>query len=92
MDFENIKAWLDDIVDTIEHLNSLSTIGTSIIGAASVDSYLIHKGIDVVADVMGIPMEEKELESPSYFTKERRFCYRGIEFYDYTGAIPDGED
>lgn len=92
MDFENIKAWLDDIVDTIERLNGLMTLNTSIIGASHVDSYLISKGIDVVADVMGIPVEEKELENPSYFTKERRFCYRGIEFYDYTVEIPDGED
>ena len=92
MDFENIKAWLDDIVDTIEHLNSLRTLGTSIIGEASVDSYLIHKGIDVVADVMGIPVEEKELKNPSYFKKEYHFYYRGIKFYDFTKEITDGED
>lgn len=92
MDFENIKAWLDDIVDTIEHLNGLMTLNTSIIGASQVDSYLISKGIGVVADVMGIPLEEEELENTLYFTKKLCFCYRGIEFYDYTGKIPDGED
>ena len=92
MDFENIKAWLDDIVDTIEHLNNLRALGTSIIGMALVDSYLIHDGIGVVADVMGIPLEEKELKPPSYFKKEYHFYYRGIKFYDFTEEIPDGED
>lgn len=92
MYFENIKAWLNEIVDTIEHLNDIRNLNTSVLGCGNEDSYLIHKGIDIVADAMRIPIKEKKYENPYYFSTVYYFYYRGIKFYDCTGEIPDGPD
>lgn len=84
MGYEEIKQWLDNIVDAICRLNSLRRYNSDISGGAKEDSYLISKGIDVVADVMGLYLRYEDVkESALGFTKWRRFSYKGITFYDY---------
>lgn len=79
MEYENIKDWLDKLVDNRNEAIALTVHNTSIL-TTTCDSERIHlyKGIDIVADVMGLPLEEKYFndECPYMYT----FRYRDVMF------------
>lgn len=84
MEYENIKDWLDKLVDNRNEAIAL-TVHNASIWTTTCDSERIqlYKGIDIVAGFMGLQLEEKYIndEYPHMYT----FRYRDVEFVQLSG-------
>lgn len=79
MEFEKVKQWLDDLVDTYKRMNELSTYNEVISTCIYRESIQLFRCIDIVADIMGIKLEEKYTADREY-PFEYSFEYRGCKF------------
>lgn len=79
MEYYEIRKWLDDIVDTIESQQKLQYFN-SLIRTHSVGSdYYISEGLNIISDVLKIPICHKEVNS-SFANHRYSIVYRGVEF------------
>lgn len=75
-----IKAWLDEIIETIKKQNQLRDLNENIASIpASDDAYLISKGIEIVADAMGLELVY-EYKEDCEFMHRYTFEYKGVFF------------
>lgn len=82
MGYSEIKEWLDSIVDTIERQKELVVFNSEIETHRPGDYYFIYRGIEIIADQMGIPLEHSEKKDEKWRHKYS-FVYRGIEFLQF---------
>lgn len=82
MEYENVKEWLDALVDNLEQRNTLTRFNNSI-RTHKPDDYIPIEDIFLVADIMGIELKERNVENSDQFNWEYSFEYRGIKFMDY---------
>ena len=79
MKYEKIKEWLDKLVDNNVEAKQLEEFNNQISTIFADDYIHIYKGIQIIADVMGIELKERKREC-KVFPYEYFFEYRGIEF------------
>ena len=81
MEYYEVKEWLDAIVDIVRKQHQLETL-TNFIKTHSVeDSYFLHAGINIISDIMKIPISCKETKDIGIrFPYRYSFQYRGIDF------------
>lgn len=76
MEYEQVKEWLDKLVDNINQQFTLQNFNNQI-RTYTPDKYIfIHEGIDIIADVIGVELSENVTEG----TYRYSLIYRGIEF------------
>lgn len=81
MEYYEVKEWLDSIVEVIRKQHQLETLTNSIKTHRVDDNCFLHSGIQIISDVMRIPLSFKELNpNESRFPYRYSFLYRGIEF------------
>lgn len=85
MEYEVVKKWLDELVKANREANKENVLASSIRAVAAVDtSVLVLSGIDIVADVMGLELEEEPITDDSYFRYSYMFKYDGMRFVQYS--------
>lgn len=85
MEYEVVKKWLDELVKANREANKENVLTSSIRAVASVDtSVLVFGGIDIVADVMGLELEEELLTCDLGFHYSYTFRYDGMRFVQYS--------
>lgn len=84
MDYVQMKQWLDALVDNLEEKGRLVDFNNRI-RTHMPDKTIFLNGIDEVADIMGIELQERKLSEDleNRFKYEYSFMYRGIKFKDY---------
>lgn len=57
MEFETVKEWLDKLVDSYNELKNLKYCSTQIEMCGIMNHIHIYKGIEIIAEAMGIQLE-----------------------------------
>ena len=78
MEFATVKEWLDKLVDSYNELKSLKYCNTQIELCGLYDNIHIHRGIEVIADAVGIKLNVT-YDSYSDYPYRYHFMYRGYE-------------
>lgn len=91
MEYYEVKEWLDSIVDVIRKQHQLETLTNSIRTHYVDDSYYLSIGIDIVSDIMRLPLfsenrEGKDEVYPYHYWIE----YRGIKFIQFNEKPLEG--
>ena len=87
MEYEVVKKWLDELVKANRAANKENVLTSSIRVVAAVDtSVLVFSGIDIVADVMGLKLEEEILNNDMRVWFSYTFKYDGMRFVQYSGT------
>ena len=81
MEYADIKKWLDALVDNLNQRKELICFSNSIKTHKPDDSIFIED-IFVVADIMGIELNERNVGEGDRFNWEYSFNYRGVKFMD----------
>lgn len=93
MEYEVVKKWLDELVKANREANRENAITSSIRAVASVDtSVLVFDGIDIVADVMGLKLEEELITCEFGFRYSYTFRYDEMRFVQYSSRRLTGND
>ena len=99
MEYENIKEWLDTLIADVKKLKQDSVFSRQIECSYRYESAIcIPCGLEIVADKMGIELEESEIKSEYGFGYRYSFKYDGWEFVcHYSERLTrfrkeDGED
>lgn len=80
MEFEKIKAWLDEIVDIVRRERDVECFSNNISLCNAYKYYTqFYQGIDIVADVMGLDLYESQRDDEKY-RYEYSFTYKGVYF------------
>lgn len=82
MGYWEVKNWLDAIVETIQKQKQLVHLNSSIVTHEPHDYYFLSKGIEIIADVMGLNLDY-EVDESSKFPHKYGILYRGIVFQQY---------
>ena len=91
MEYEVVKKWLDGLVEANRAANKENALTSSIRAVASVDtSVLVFEGIDTVADVMGLELQEEILNNDMGVWFSYTFKYDGMRFVQYSGTRLQG--
>lgn len=77
MDFVNVKEWLDRLVAECRAIKASEFFSSQIKIHTEIDNIYVDKGIDLIADMIGVELKEK---TESTFTR-KEFEYGGINFY-----------
>ena len=84
MEYEVVKKWLDELVKANRAANKENVLTSSIRAVAAVDtSVLVFEGIDIVADVMGLKLEEEILNNDMRVWFSYTFKYDGMRFVQF---------
>lgn len=81
MEYAEVKEWLDRLVQNYNELHELQEFNTSVSICTGCDGVQLFKGIDIVADVMGFSLTEKD-EEIGQFRYRYSFMYEGVEFFE----------
>lgn len=86
MEFETVKEWLDRQIKKFKESTGTDYLTQDIYADVNTSTnILFYKGLDIVADVMGLEIKEKfvqnETPDTSYF--KYSFIYEGVEFVTY---------
>lgn len=88
MEYQEVKNYLDALIRVRDEARNIQRFNSSIeaIMAASSDIH-IYKGIEIIADVMGLKLDKKKFldRKPRYF-----FIYAGVEFFQL-GSSDDSD-
>lgn len=79
-DYIGVRAWMDKLVDMVRDYKTLKYYNNQISTCNSFDSVQIYKGIDILADVMDLPLNESETQDKEYPYNYSVF-YHGVRFY-----------
>lgn len=81
MDYENIKTWLDTLIDHLPQEQALRHFNNQIYLTSPDTDIYFRQGIDLVADIMGLELRERDISDmkikPNYVYS---FAYRGTKF------------
>ncbi len=81
-----VMEWLDRIIENMKEQKALSRFNNQIMICGSKDHIQMFKGIEIVADELGIELQSKPHAGriPPYAQKTRLFFdYRGIEVFQF---------
>lgn len=85
MEYEVVKKWLDELVKANREANKENVLTSSIRAVAAVDtSVLVFSGIDIVADAMGLELQEEILNNDMKVWFSYEFKYDGMRFVQYS--------
>lgn len=82
MEYEEIKAWLDWQVNNIKERECMSEFNGQIMVQEPDKIILVHKGIEILADVAGAELRV-ERQDHKWLPYVWQFEYRGIIFRTY---------
>lgn len=82
MEYEDIKKWLDALVDNLNQRKELVCFSNSI-RTHNPGNDIFIKDIFIVADIMGMELKERAMEDSDVFNWEYSFNYRDVKFMDY---------
>ena len=81
MDYENIKTWLDTLIDHLHQEQALEQFNNQIYLTSPDTDIYFRQGIDLVADIMGLELRERDISDmkikPNYVYS---FTYRDTKF------------
>lgn len=82
MEYQEIKDYLDNLIRVYKESRAAESFNSEIkaITVSYKEMIHIHKGIDILADVMGIPLEVEERDDAE-FRFEYSFKYRDFLFF-----------
>lgn len=78
-----IKDWLDGIVKAMDQCKSAEWLNSSVNAYVYRSVVMINRGIDIIADVMGLQLKESISVDTDRATYS--FEYKGIEFWSMYG-------
>ena len=81
MEYAEVKEWLDRLVHNYNEHHELSKLNESVSVCTTSYGIQLFKGIDIIADVMGFCITEKD-EETSQFRYNYSFMYEGVEFFE----------
>ena len=90
MQEEQIREWLDDVIDNMKDREALSEFSNQISICNPVNWVHLSKGIEIAADLLGVPLK-KELHGKGYKYK-LSFTYKGVEVMQLVGEEDAGTD
>lgn len=79
MEYEKIRDWLDKLAELQKEQQQLSFFNSQIATTCGLDDIQIHRGIEIVADVMGLSLTETFRKGYEYPYKYS-FSYEGVLF------------
>lgn len=76
MEYQEIKDWLDKLIANNREQKALQNLNSSISTVSPGDHILLYSGIDIIADVLGLPLCRKKI-----ITGDVRYTanYNGME-------------
>lgn len=77
---EDVKEWVDALIDNMEERKNLTSFNTQIQAAGVTGDIQIYKGIDVLADLFGVALEEEIYKGMEY-PYCCYFFYRNIKIF-----------
>lgn len=84
MEYEKIKAWLDALIENMEQAQCLRDFNNQLRTINTKERHIqLFKGIEIAADVMGIPLNEKKVEL-EYGRYRYSFVYNNTTFTQLT--------
>jgi hypothetical protein len=90
MEYEVVKKWLDEKVDIFLEATKRDNLTSNICIRVSIDNKISVEGINIIADVMGLKLDEEpyvyEGETFYFYT----FVYRGVVFSECMVKRLDG--
>lgn len=79
MEYQEIKDWLDRLAENRKEALSLERLNSSIETTTPSGNVHIYKGIETVADTMGLPLQQEPFYEPTKYY----FIYREVEFFQF---------
>lgn len=84
MEYAQVKEYLDDMVRDYRNAIKPRCLTNRICSSVSIDKdILVHKGLEIMADIMGLEIQEKERNVSSGLIYEYSFVYEGVKFVGY---------
>ncbi len=84
MEYVEVKEYLDGIVKDYRNVIKPRCLTNHIRAAVSIDkNILMHEGLETVADIMGLELEEEERNVSSGLVYQYSFIYDGVKFVGY---------
>lgn len=83
MEYEKVKEWLDKLIKNLKEAQENEHFNNQIIAIGPGEKIQIFRGIEIIADVMGV--ELKETRICSIYPFEYSFVYGGVEFHQLSG-------
>ena len=80
MEYEKIKEWLDLLVEDFKRNNEHADFNSQIYTCHSRDAVHMCRGIEIVANVMGLELRRKDLPYEEY-SHESYFIYNDVRFF-----------
>ena len=84
MEYEKIKEWLESLILTTNARLNLVNFNSEIKSIAIDYCVHIYKGIDIIADVMGLSLSIEQRDDNPLFPYRYSFIYKGMEFFQIT--------
>ena len=79
MEYAEVKAWMDALVDNFNERKQLCNLSSSIC-TFEPDNHVFINGIGELADIMGIPLKEEYRGEEYLFKYNYSFEYKGLIF------------
>lgn len=87
MEYAEVKEYLDGIVKDYRNVIRPRCLTNHIRAAVSIDvDVLMHEGLEIVADIMGLEIEEEKRKLSSGLVYQYSFLYEGVKFVGYEKA------
>lgn len=84
MEYAQVKEYLDDIVRDYRNVIKPRCLTNHIRSAVSIDKdILVHEGLEIIADIMGLEIQEEKRNVRSRLVYEYSFVYDGVKFVAY---------
>ena len=84
MDYAEVKDYLDGIVKDYRNVIRPRCLTNHIRATVSIDAdVLMNEGLETVADIMGLEIEEEERKMSSGLVYQYSFLYDGVKFVGY---------
>ena len=87
MEYAEVKEYLDGIVKDYRNVIRPRCLTNHIRAVVSIDKdVLMHEGLEIVADIMGLEIEEEKRNLSSGLVYQYSFLYDGVKFVGYEKA------
>ena len=90
MKYKKIKEWLESLIKVYHKTKATAEFDAQICICEPFSSGIhIYKGIEMVADVMGLALKEIKRDD-AYIPYEYSFIYKGVKFFQITEERLEG--
>lgn len=84
MEYVEVKEYLDGIVKDYRNVIRPRCLTNHIRAAVSIDKdILVHEGLEIIADIMGLEIQEEKRNVRNRLVYEYSFVYDGVKFVTY---------